>query len=57
MRPAAVIVVNHPGGIDNRALLPAESGLIVGRDILRFLIQVGKVLPSKDHKVFMRIEK
>ena len=35
-RATAVIVVNHPGGMDNCALLRAESGLLVrvGRDML-----------------------
>lgn len=42
-----VTVVNHPGGMDNCALLPEERGLRVGRDILRSLIQIGAVLRVK----------
>jgi len=47
MGPTAVIVVNHPGGIDNCALLPAERGLRVGRDILRYLTRIGAVPPNE----------
>jgi hypothetical protein len=47
MDPTTVIVVNHPGGTDNWALLPAERGLRVGRDILRCFTRIGAVPPNE----------
>ena len=47
MGPTTVIVVNHPGGMVNFALFPAERGLRVGRDILRCLTQIGAIPPNE----------